>query len=315
MELILANDLNEFLLDQLENIKDSYHFNPLWISYCKEYDPGLRDLSFQIVEKNKCLAFIPLSFGNNTVASFDKPLSVFYHKELNGDQKRLVDKRIVERVQEIRIENQNCQTLLSNLPIFLNWVWEENIEVKNYFEFYIDLRNEFKLIEQSIRKSFRSLINWGKNNLNTIIVNREKFDEALLRDFHTFHINVAGRETRSKKSWDIQFEMIKQGSAFAIMSYLEEELVAASLILLGSKEAFYGVGAYNRDLMAQNKPLSHWNLYTAISKCKEIGLEYIILGSANINEIDSKTRGISKFKKGFTDTVRLKSSVLVDKIL
>lgn len=294
------------------DFSSTYHFSKFWIHYCKEYHQNIFDLSFQVVDKDNIYAVIPFTKNNNVFSSFDLPLSIYIKKDLASEIKKTASKKIIEHLKKIREDNPQHNWRLSSDTLFLNWLWEESIKIENTLEFVIDLSLDESQIKQNIRKRYHSLINWGKKNLNSIVVDQNNFDENLLKGFHQFHIEVAQRETRSSRSWYLQFEMIKNGNAFAIMSYLNDDLVAASLILLGEKEAFYGVGAYNRELMADNKPLAHWNIFSAIINCKKIGLERFVVGSSSLDEKDPKIKNISKFKKGFTDNPVLKSNLILE---
>jgi hypothetical protein len=55
----------------------------------------------------------------------------------------------------------------------------------------------------ALRKSSRSLINWGRRNLAIRYVNRDISERALFEQYREFHVAVAGRSTRPKASWDV----------------------------------------------------------------------------------------------------------------
>ena len=161
----------------------------------------------------------------------------------------------------------------------------------------VDLSQPVQAIKANIRKSYKSLINWGMRNLyidtlDSANASRERFDTV-----REFHIAVAGRETRSAETWQIQADMIAAGEAFCTLAYLNARLVAANLILLADA-AYYGVGVYERELMAEGKPLAHAPLYCAILRAKRAGLKTFVLGEVDPSG-EAKRDGIAHFKRGF----------------
>src|SRR5262249_30639813 len=55
----------------------------------------------------------------------------------------------------------------------------------------------------ALRKSSRSLINWGRRHLSMRYVNKDTPDRSLFDRYRAFHAEVAGRATRSDQSWEV----------------------------------------------------------------------------------------------------------------
>jgi hypothetical protein len=172
---------------------------------------------------------------------------------------------------------------------------------------YVDLSLPEEVIKTNIRKSYKSLVNWGEKNLRICLIDHANPDYKKFNEFKDFHFAVSGRKTRSDRSWDLQFESIKSKEAFLVLGYLNDQLVSGSLVLYGKKTAYYGVGVYDRELMAKNIAVGHYVVLYSIYHAKRIGLQSIKLGYMSNSSTDEKEKNIYKFKAGFSNTVRIKN--------
>jgi lipid II:glycine glycyltransferase (peptidoglycan interpeptide bridge formation enzyme) len=84
------------------------------------------------------------------------------------------------------------------------------------------------------------------------------------------------------------------------LAYLDNLLVAGTLVLYGAEIAYYGVGVYDRTLMARNIAIAHYNMLYSIYYAKKIGLLEFDLGSLGNSE-NEKEINIFKFKSGFSN--------------
>jgi hypothetical protein len=153
------------------------------------------------------------------------------------------------------------------------------------------------------------LINWGLKNLRTIIVDRSSPSEELFEQFRQFHIEVAGRETRSKRSWDIQYEMLKEGETSLVLCYLDERLVSGAMCMNGLEVGYYGIAINNREMMAEKTPLGHWPVIASAQLAKKQGLKKYTMCEVNhtiygnyIND-EEKWKQIELFKSGFATSM------------
>jgi len=90
-------------------------------------------------------------------------------------------------------------------------------------------------------------------------------------------------------------------------------LVAANLIRTGvsgltERTAYYGIGVYDRELMAKNKPISHYVLFKSILEAKERKCVFFELGDVTPTG-DQKYNDILKFKRGFTNRIQIKNVI------
>jgi hypothetical protein len=157
-------------------------------------------------------------------------------------------------------------------------------------------------IRRQMRKSYRSLVNWGRREMQLVFMDGANADAQLFDAFRLFHLQVAGRVTRPLASWTAMFNLVEQGKAILGLGYLDGELVAATYLFCHGGLALYGTGVYDRDRF--DKPISHWPLFATMQRAGESGARLCDLGEVFPDPgTSAKEQNIAFFKKGFTDTV------------
>lgn len=167
-------------------------------------------------------------------------------------------------------------------------------------DLYVNLELPLEVIHEKLRKSYRSLINEGqrlwKVSLHTTVTDSE-FDEYRLK-----HLEVAGRVTRSRESWEFQKEAVNNGDAFLILLRdSSDKLVGGGLFSVSRDEGRYDVGVYDRSLF--DKPLGHVIQWESISYMKQIGIRRYKIGQrfypGESPRPTDKELSISYYKEGF----------------
>jgi FemAB family protein len=291
--------------------------------YMKAYfgDSEFSDLSF-IVEDNSCpvaavvAALRTFPSGETEISSFGRP--VLYIENSKCDcgtlrRARKLSRREMERLLSLHQSSDviYCDFLNHNQlsPISL-LLLDKGATATPYFTQVMDLsKSEVELREQ-VRKSYKSLVNWGDRNLQMCVVDAQSVTGSHIEDFRRLHIQAANRETRSAQTWEIQHKQILANEAFLILSYTNQELVTAAFFIYNHRCCLYGVSASNRNLF--DKPMSHSMLWAAILHAKKLGCQSFEMGEQlypkQSNPVPtSKELGISRFKRGFggATTVRL----------
>ena len=74
---------------------------------------------------------------------------------------------------------------------------------------------DFQEIKKQVRKSYKQFSN---NKFKDVEIREydKNIDEKTWLDFKRLHIKVAGRQTRSDKTWNIQYKNLKENSSFFI---------------------------------------------------------------------------------------------------
>lgn len=169
----------------------------------------------------------------------------------------------------------------------------------------VDLSLSNDEIYRHVRKSYRSLINWGRKNISLSYVNSESAQRAEFDAFQEFHRQVAGKVTRSQESWDVMYDHVCRGNGELSLGRLDDgSLVSAVLLMQGPSDAVYSSGVFDRTKF--DKPLAHWPVYNSLLRAKERGKVVCSLGpipsGANVSKTDID---IAQFKRGLATRIDL----------
>jgi hypothetical protein len=173
----------------------------------------------------------------------------------------------------------------------------------------VDLLISEKTRWSILRKSYRPLVNWGKQNLEIRYVDCLNPDYSRFLEFKDLHLEASGRITRPDSTWDCQFKMIRNGAGYLVTSYLQNRLVSGCFVMKDKGTASYAVAATNRELMASGLALNHFTLWSTISKAQADGCSRFILGVLDESgDGDKKLQDIELFKRGFATDIELEAS-------
>jgi hypothetical protein len=277
--------------------------------YQEYYGEKFTDLTFLIIEDNKVLGYVlcyvldrKLTLPDSGVIvrlidMNDKEKKQFYNKILD----HLHDLGSQYRCETITIKNylnKGCLSVLGEQLINRKYQTHLNFDMEiRYTDFN---ENNF---HKNLRKSYKSLINWGKKELKVMYINKDNLDFENLRRFQDFHCKISGRKTRSDESWQIQYEMIQEGFGELALARYNDSLVAGSLFADYGDTSIYFTGVYERDLF--DFGLSHFLLYDGICRSHKRGnTSRFSLGYFDTNIKDPKWHNIHFFKKGFCEELR-----------
>ncbi len=171
------------------------------------------------------------------------------------------------------------------------------------YELYVDLQPEMAQIRNGFRKSYKPLISKGLELFSLEVLDKERINRALWSEFKNLHFEVAGRRTRVDSSWDRQYEMIPNGTAFlvTVRDRGTSRLVGAGFFQCTRDEGLYSVAAYDRNLF--DKPIGHAVQQVAIERMKSLGLKWYRIGERRYTQQvpppSAKEISIGEFKHGF----------------
>ena len=184
-----------------------------------------------------------------------------------------------------------------------------------YFTRIIDLEPSEPSLLSKVRKSYKSLINWGKKNLAIDLYDHRNITAGVVADFHRLHRYVAGRETRSAASWDLQYDMVRADEAFVVTGRMDGELVTAALFCCSRRYCYYGVSASKRELF--DKPLTHALIWEGICHARQRGCRFFETGTQFFPQPGAepptqKELTIATFKRGFGGYTATRLNMTVD---
>ncbi len=276
--LISENTNPLYSLNSIEFYQE--FFGSSWKNYCSVFFVDGRPVA------------ILLMFINQEASYFGMPGALICnHSHINSSKyANILLKSFISSSKLLNIHNIK---LFSNFNLKIDSAKE--IYIKNVF---VDLSYSEEIIRSKVRKSYKSLLNWGVNNMSITIYNNKNISNKKFKEIQSFHLLAAKKKTRSDKSWDIQYEMILAGNAFLVEAVYQGQLASASIIIHNSIEAFYGVSINQESLMIDKLPINHLVLFRSIIEAKNIGLSKFNFGDTSPTS-EVKVNNINNFKNGF----------------
>jgi FemAB family protein len=302
---------------------------PLEIEYSKAYaeESSFSDLSFILEEGGMPILGLQQSLrtcpkGPVEISAYGRP--VFYletTQEISARQRDGAYKIMRVEVERLRkqhhVDSMIFQDFLvgGNVSALGKWMMESGASAVPHFSQVLDLSVSIEALHQQCRHSYKSLLNWGKKNLVLQILDSENCSREHIQEFRSLHIRAAGRETRSVRTWDIQYDMIRNGIGFAVFGFLAGELVTAAYFNHSAQYCYYGVSASNRELF--DRPLSHSVLWEAILHAKKLGCRYFEMGEMlypnhGARRPTEKEIGIGTFKRGFGGQAHVRLNIILN---
>lgn len=176
-------------------------------------------------------------------------------------------------------------------------------------ECFVDLSLREDEILSKMRRTNKYSIQKGMQLWKSEIISKQSGQskiEECFNKFHNLHVEVAGRETRSKKTWEIQYEAVLRTNDFVVLLYdMEQNLIGASLFSTTCSMGNYSVAAYKRELF--DKPVGHASQWIAIKHMKELNMKWYYLGTraywGDWNKPNEKEISIGHFKEGFATNI------------
>lgn len=297
--------------------RDDAFGHPLWSALSTAYyqayfhESRFQDVSFLVEENGEPLLGVgaALRVGadrSQELSASGMPIVCLESPRLAQLGRRNVARLLADEMERLLnahpIESIICRNLGSHLSPLARFLLERGATATPHFTQVIDLSLAPDALHRSVRKRYKSLINWGEKHLDLRLVNASNAETENIQAFRRLHIEVAGRETRPLRTWELQWQMIREGEAFLILGEWDGKLVTAALFQHSTRFCYYSVGASRRELF--DKPLSHVVMWRAILHAQSLGCRFFEVGeqlydNANSRAASEKERNISDFKRGF----------------
>jgi hypothetical protein len=266
-----------------------------------------QDLSAAVVDGERLLGFVLANDAHKKLGYFGRPLH-FNTENMPRAQRVLVDKMLLAHFSAIaKAANRDLSVVTLGFdqgalsPVAVQMLGQ-GATLSTNFHAVVDLSHSAADLKSDVRDSYRSLINWGRRNIEIRLVNGGKPDSDLFREFRQFHLHISGRQTRPLESWNEMYNLVTQNKAELVTGFMDGELVSATFTVFSPSFASYATGVYDR--LRFDKPISHWPLFLAILNAKQRGCQFYDLGEVFVPAAqEDKKANIAFFKKGFTSRV------------
>ena len=183
------------------------------------------DISFGIKLENKIIGLIPvfltknsnskeLGFLENSVypIKFISSISPNLKKEIvNQIITGFLNLSDVLKIKKLTFFDQLIPS--KRLSLWHKILLQHNLKCHISRELFTDLKLDYLDLRKYYRKSYKSLISKFSKEINLNIYNSDNINSNIYGKFKDLHFKEAGRMTRSEKTWEIHFDMIKNGTS------------------------------------------------------------------------------------------------------
>ncbi len=242
----------------------------------------------------------------NKKLSFDfynQPAICGYSKNQKQSLRRVKSffQELASDFKEINIRLFGVHDQISPLEEYL---LSSGVSFQTNFYSNISLLENIELHRPLIRKSYKSLINWGTKNLDIKIVDSENLNIKYFDLYKSLHLKEAGKKTRSDNSWECQLNALEKKNAFLICGFLDNQMVTAGYFFCDEENVYYGSSASNRNLF--DNGLMHSIIFKSVEYSIREGLKNIVLGEKIFpGDAKDKISNISDFKSGFANQIKI----------
>ena len=288
------------------NSKNTLEYNQNFLNYLKEVyiNKVINNKTFVVLQDKKPVALFLGIISKNPKKTLNmySLSSTYFEGEtvLNKSTKKLV----IQQIENLLTESNNkinFEDFLSNgkMNIVSDYLLLKKAKIKQKFYKKIDLTQDKEIIWQSIRKSYKSLINWGERELKIELYDENNITKKIFKLYSDLHFDVVGKKTRSKKSWDIQYDLIKSKNCFLSIGKYKNKIVAGGLFFNNGTVCNYGASVSKREFF--DKPIFHYILWKSILFAKKKNYkEFLISWGLFNSKMSKKEKSIQLFKDGFS---------------
>jgi hypothetical protein len=292
-------------------------YMPTNLAYQCEYMTGwsFQDASFAVYDGEDFLAGCCMAAGTGhqgqrTISAFGLPVIFISSKFLQPKHANELHKLTRKKLETIMVAHPGATMIFreyhpENLSSLCVALLDAGCVAQPVYSVVIPLEPPEEILWSRVRKSYKALIHKGEREFQTRLVDTACITLEDIEAFRKLHMEVSGRETRPHASWLKQFEAVKAGEAFIILTYMDDALVGAAYFILSPVRCLYGVGAYQRELF--DKPLAHVSLWKAMLEAKSRGCAFFDTGRCHFpfEHVSDKERNIGLFKRGFGGIMQL----------
>lgn len=303
-------DRQQFILNKNEAVFP----HPLYGEFARSFFPHSQagqsnDISFIISQNATPIALVDCTHNQDTISFFGFPLRVLWStsdENIRAKASSAILAKLIEIAREKKLHSISItgDDHLDILGPISKACLDAGASAKLKFHAISDLFQPEETLRKGLRKSYKSLINWGKKNLTLVSINALNPDRGTFDAYIDFYAHVAKKQPHTPAVWDLLFDRIINGDGELIVGYSQDdhEMVAGNIIIEENGAAYYFLGAYDRERFEH--PIGHWPLYSSILQAKERGNHLFDLGEIFAQSHDNaKEFSIGFFKKGFTKKI------------
>jgi hypothetical protein len=273
---------------------------------------------FAVVDGNDPVLLAPATCDGTAVSMFGHPLVLALRTGLGRKRQKQAFAAAFAHLRQIATDQGAASVRILGadsggaLDVVDLACIDQHARPESHVHAVLDARQPEAEIHRQLRDSYRSLVNWGRQQLKQVYVNAESPDRGQFELYPSFHERVAGAAHYNNAYWDTVWTEIVAGRGELSLGLLADgRLVTGTLVLDAGNTAYYASGVYERELF--DKPLGHFPVFDSILRAGARGLVRYDLGEIFPDGAASgKEVQIGFFKKGFSSSFLLRTVWVVD---
>ena len=272
-----------------------------WLEYTLEYIPNSISLSSLVTENKQILAICPLILKDDEFQVFWSPA---FANGLEEKKKERVINFTFEHIDRLALENKVKRASFMIYP--LSFPRYNYLMKQGYFDIslntqVIDLKQDLKVIHSAMRKGHDYDIDRGLKEIGVVVFDSDTIDRVVFEECCELHHKDAGRITRPRTTFDMQYDWIVDGDAILVGAYLNNTWIGFSFVNTYKNKAYYFSACSEPSC---NLPIAHVLTWKTIEWLKKHDFEYYELGWQQYGALpydfpSKKETEISFFKRGF----------------
>ena len=269
---------------------------------------------FAILEGNEPVLLAPATCDGHSVSMFGAAIQLSVNHSISVKRKKKAFGKAFQRLEEITSKYKASNIYIHggnnmNPPSDIDLACiKRGAQPELRIHAVVNIEQDEKIIKRNLRKSYRSLVNWGRQNIKTIDINSENPDRGLFEQYSAFHEKIGGVSDYGRTYWDVYWNEIMCDRAELSLGYLDDNhLAVGTLVVFAAETAYYASGVYDRDMF--DKPLGHFPVFDAILRASKRGMKIFDLGEIfPVGMATDKEVQIGFFKRGFTSNYILRTN-------
>jgi len=293
-------------------------YSPLMMEYAINFS-GKRlkeNISFVVIDGKQYLALCPLFIENvDNVNQFscanDYLRSSLIDCSLQANMRKTIYKFIIKNIDELAFRNNVLKYKVMIDPLTqkldsaqYNWLMHHGHIDASISTQIVKLNKTKEILWSNIRKGHKYNIKKGKKYYKVAVWDYNNPDYEKHELYRLMHHKVSGRITRSLKTFELQYDWLKNDEAILIGLFFDNKWIAFGYFVHLNKKAVYSSSVQDPEGIDMPAPLGHLMMWTAIEYYKKREFDLLEIGwqhySPQIFDHPSKKEiDISLFKRGF----------------
>ncbi|MBI3631438.1 MAG: hypothetical protein HY219_01045 [Candidatus Staskawiczbacteria bacterium] len=289
------------------------------MKYTLNYKPEMKPetKSFFVKNDNKIVAICPLilednngvkefSFGNNFGPA--PAFSDFLTSKLKDKVAKLIFKHIDKLAKDFQVKRARLKFSILNKSFIEASECEFNYLMKfGYLDVslntqVIDLSQTLDELRNSLRHGHDSDVDKAAKEMTVEFFDENNIFPEMFNNYIELHHKAAGRVTRPRSTFDLMYDLIKEGKAFLVGAKKDNVFAGFSYFFLFKNNVYYGSSCNNPDV--EDLPIAHFIQWKTIEYMNKKKNKFYEIGWQNFSDTLSdfpsqKEIDIARFKRGF----------------